>query len=217
MLNPLAKPRPATDGEPDPRTRAERYGDALVDALRLAAISGQLPAEGGERPTLLITISLDNLRNRHNHNHNHNHQPALLGDSTLIHPEVARRLACDATVIPVVLGSRSEPLDIGRKTRTVPTALRRALVLRDRGCAFPGCSVPANWCDAHHCQPWADGGVTALSNLVLLCGVHHALVHHSAWEAAIPDGTPEFTPPAYLDPQRKPRRNPLHHTANADP
>lgn len=202
VLGPLAKPRPATDGQPDPRTRAERHGDALIDALRLALNSGQLPTEAGERPTLLVTISLDNLRNAN--------QPALLGD-TPIHPELARRLACDSAVIPAVLGSKSEPLDIGRKTRTVPVAMRRALVLRDRGCAFPGCSAPHNKCDAHHWRHWVDGGETALSNLLLLCGPHHALIHRSDWEVTIPNGTPEFIPPAYLDPSRTPRRNPIHH------
>ena len=129
----------------------------------------------------------------------------------MIDASTARRLACDAAVIPAVLNGRSEPLDIGRRTRTVPTALRRALVLRDRGCAFPGCTVPASWCDAHHRQHWADGGATALPNLVLLCGVHHELIHNSDWQVQLPDGVPEFIPPPYIDPHQNPRRNPIHH------
>lgn len=212
VLSPLAKPRPAVDGKPDPRTRDERHGDALVDVLRLAMNSGDLPSEGGERPTLLVTVRLDDLRDQHTPDDQH--EPTLLGDHTLIPASLARRLACDCNLIPAVLGSRSEPLDIGRKTRIVPTAMRRLLVLRDGGCAYPGCSTSPNWCDAHHCRAWADGGITALSNLVLLCGTHHALIHHSEWEVTITNGIPEFIPPAFLDPERRPRRNPIHRTTN---
>lgn len=205
VLSPLARPRPATNGQPDPRCRAERYGDALVDALRLAAASGKLPAEGGERPTLVVTVSLDNLRDQ-----TERAAPALLGGSTLIDASLARRLACDSAVIPAVLGSRSEPLDIGRKTRVVPISLRRALVLRDGGCAFPACVTSDRWCDAHHLHPWANGGHTALPNLVLLCSTHHDLVHRSDWHAIMQDGRPAFVPPAYIDPTQRPRRNTVH-------
>jgi hypothetical protein len=113
-------------------------------------------------------------------------------------------------VIPAVLGSASEPLDIGRKTRTVPAAMRRALTLRDQGCAFPGCTIPAGWTDAHHLRHWANDGPTALHNLVLLCGPHHRLLHHSDWTVAIHHGQPQFTPPAFIDPTRQPRHNPVH-------
>jgi HNH endonuclease len=122
----------------------------------------------------------------------------------------ARRIACDCKVIPAVLGSESEPLDIGRISYTVPTAIRRALILRDGGCAFPGCDRPHQWCHAHHIQHWADGGPTELGNLVLLCGRHHRLIHHSAWHCGIANGRPEFHPPHYIDTQQRPRRNTLH-------
>jgi len=201
VLGPLAKPRPATEGKPDPRSRAERYGDALVESLRRAVTAGQLPNEGGERPGVLVTVSLDVLRKRTG--------PALLG-GTPIDAGTARRIACDSAVIPAVLGASSEPLDIGRRSRVVPSAIRRALVLRDRGCAFPGCAVPAAWCDAHHRIHWADGGTTALSNLLLLCSNHHSLIHQSDWEVVLPEGIPAFVPPRYIDPEQRLRRNPLH-------
>src|SRR5215212_4840076 len=118
---------------------------------------------------------------------------------------LARRLACDATVIPMVLGSASEPLDVGRATRLIPPAIRRALIARDRGCAFPGCRRPPRWCDAHHIQHWADGGPTSLVNLVLLCDFHHDVIHHGQWTVTITDGRPVFVPPAWLDPTRSPR------------
>jgi uncharacterized protein DUF222 len=203
VLSPLAKPRPAAEGVPDPRTCAERQGDALVEALRLAAGSGDLPSEGGERPTVIVTMPLETLQDQLS--------AALLGDTTLIDAGLARRLACDCGIIPAVLGSASEPLDLGRKTRTVPIALRRALVLRDHGCAFPGCIIPARWCDAHHLRHWADGGPTSVENMVLLCGTHHDLVHHSTWIIQMrDDGVPEFVPPRFIDPQQRPRRNLVH-------
>jgi hypothetical protein len=97
-------------------------------------------------------------------------------------------------------------LDIGRLSRVVPRPMRRALVLRDRGCAFPGCGRPPRWCHAHHIRHWAHGGPTKLDNLVLLCGYHHRLVHHGGWEIDIgPNGHPRFTPPAWIDPRQVPR------------
>jgi hypothetical protein len=95
----------------------------------------------------------------------------------LIAPETVRRLACDANVIPAVLGSRSEVLDQGRATRLATPGQLAALWLRDAGCTFPGCTTPAHWCDAHHLTHWADGGTSTLTNLALLCGRHHSIVH----------------------------------------
>jgi hypothetical protein len=89
----------------------------------------------------------------------------------------ARRVACDAAVIPALLGARSEPLDVGRKTPVVPPAIRRAVVLWDGHCRFPGCDRISSWCDVHHVSHWADGGSTSMSNLVLLCRAHHRAVH----------------------------------------
>ncbi len=209
-LSPLAKPRPTTDTGPDVRTTAERHGDALVEVFHLVAAEGALPSEAGEKPHVLVTVPLDALRAGHR-------DPAG-GEAVLdgigpIDAESARRIACDARIIPVVLGSRSEPLDLGRSSYTVSTALRRALILRDRGCAFPGCDRTHRWCHSHHIRHWADDGPTEPDNLVLLCGRHHRLVHHSEWDCAIVDGHAEFRPPRYVDPERNPRRNVLHLVA----
>ena len=249
MLSPLAKPRPSNDTGPDPRSAVERQGDALVEILHLAADSGHLPTEAGEKPHLLVTVPLHLLRvstgttplldTTTSHPAferppqragadtptrrpgdaaldgpaQHGRRPtghAILDGVGPIDAASARRIACDAKVIPAVLGSRSEPLDLGRATYTVPTALRRALILRDRGCAFPGCDRTHRQCHGHHVQHWADDGPTQLNNLVLLCGRHHRLIHHSEWECAITDGQAEFRPPAFLDPTRAPRTNLLH-------
>jgi hypothetical protein len=124
----------------------------------------------------------------------------------------ARRLACDAAILPAVLGGGGQVLDVGRERRLFTGPLRRALILRDRGCAFPGCDRPPRWADGHHMIHWADGGETTLHNAVLLCGHHHRLIHHSPWQVRLnpADGLPEFIPPAYLDPRQLPRRNHYH-------
>ncbi len=101
-------------------------------------------------------------------------------------------------------------MNIGRKTRTFPAGIRRILVARDRGCAFPGCGRPPRQCDAHHIHHWADGGETSVDNAVLLCRHHHTLIHQSEWEVQMVHGIPTFYAPAWLDPDHKPRRNLIH-------
>lgn len=199
-LSPLAAPRPATDVEVDLRTAVQRDADALVELAQHGLGSGELPTEGGERPQVVVTVSLPVLQ-------------GLIGSASLalggpVNAEVARRIACDAQVIPVVLGARSEPLDIGRTSRTVSTAIRRAVTLRDGGCAFPGCAVPARWCEIHHVTHWAHGGPTSLANCVALCGRHHHLIHHADWRIEITGGIPHFHPPQWLG--GPPRHNPIH-------
>ncbi|HEX6404742.1 MAG TPA: DUF222 domain-containing protein [Pseudonocardiaceae bacterium] len=199
-LSPLAAPRPATDVEVDLRTATQRDADALVELAARALSDGELPTEGGERPQVVVTVSLPVLQGR-------------IGSASLalggpITADIARRIACDAEIIPVVLGARGEPLDVGRANRTVPTAIRRAVIVRDGGCAFPGCAIPARWCDIHHVVYWADGGPTSVGNCVALCGRHHRLIHHSDWRIEMATGVPEFYPPPWLG--GPPRRNPLH-------
>src|SRR6266540_3821149 len=127
---------------------------------------------GGEKPHVTVTIDWETLRGA---------GTATLGSGVPITAGTARRLACDATVIPAVLGTAGEPLDLGRAARLVSTAQRRALVLRDQGCRFPGCDRPPQWTDAHHLMPWAHGGSTNLDNLVSLCRWHHSAVHEGGW------------------------------------
>jgi hypothetical protein len=92
---------------------------------------------------------------------------------TLLAPETVRRIACDAALIPAVLGTGGEVLDWGRERRLFTPAQVKRLWLRDGGCTYPGCATPAQWCDAHHLTHWADGGPTSLENAALLCGRHH--------------------------------------------
>ncbi len=193
----------------DRRTPARRMADALLDLTRIALSTGLLPAQGGARPAVTVTVALETL------------QDALAGTTpgvaTLewgglpLSAEAARLLACDARVIPVVLGGPGQPLDVGRERRLVTTAQRRALVVRDGGCSFPGCGAPAGWTDAHHITHWAHGGDTRLTNLALLCGPHHRLIHHTRWSLRIDPttGHPEFLPPHHADPHQHWR--PAHH------
>lgn len=95
----------------------------------------------------------------------------------------ARRLCCDAGMVTVLKDSSGDVLDVGRRTRTIPPAIRRALHLRDHGCRFPGC-CESRYVDAHHVRHWCDGGETRLDNLVLLCRHHHRLLHHEGYNIA---------------------------------
>ncbi len=163
----------ADDGATDPddkRTPAQRRLDALVRVCRHYLDTADTPVTGGERPHIGVLLDLESLEARAG-------RRCDLERYGRIHPETARRLACDAGVARVITDGASQPLDVGRRTRTVPPALRRALVARDGGCAVPGCDVPPWHCDAHHIRHWADGGITALINLILLCRRHHRLVH----------------------------------------
>jgi len=109
-------------------------------------------------------------------------EPGLseLEDGSRVSAEAARRIACDAGLVRVTKSREGDVLSVGRKTRTIPPALRRALEVRDRGCRFPGCG--SRYTDAHHVVHWADGGETSLSNTILLCRFHHRLVHEEGWK-----------------------------------
>ena len=125
-------------------------------------------------------------------------------DGLRVSAETARRMACDASAVVMRHGPDGSVLDVGRKTRTIPPALGRALRARDRACRFPGCT--ARRCDAHHVRHWADGGTTRLDNLVLLCRRHHRAVHEEGFTVALeasgevafrwPDGRPFPAAPA---------------------
>ncbi|GAA4744325.1 HNH endonuclease signature motif containing protein [Gordonia alkaliphila] len=111
---------------------------------------------------------------------------------------------CEASVAIALLDDNGVPLNVGREKRLFTPAIRKALVLRDRGCAFPGCGAPPSWCDGHHVDHWEHGGETCLDNGVLLCRRHHMLIHQSGWKVFIGhDRHPWFVPPADPDhPQR---------------
>lgn len=200
-IDPLSKPAGGADG-PDRRSPGQRRADALTEVCRLALASADLPDAGGDRPQITVTVGFDVLR--------HELGVGLLDTGELLSAAAVRRLACDARIIPVVLGGDGAVLDVGRTRRLFTGGLRRALVLRDRGCAFPGCDRPPRWTVGHHIVSWATGGPTCVDNGVLLCGSHHRLIHTGDWQVRLgADSRPEFIPPAYIDLERRPQRN--HH------
>ena len=172
---------------PDARTPAQRRADALGEICRRWLDGSDRPTVAGERPHVTVTLDLESLEGRAG-------RRCELDDVGAIPPEVARRLACDASVTRVITSGRSEPLDVGRRTPVVPAALRRAVVARDGHCRFPSCDRPQAWCDAHHVAHWADGGPTSLDNLVLLCRPHHRVVH-DGFGVEMVDGRPIFRRP----------------------
>ncbi|WP_155850211.1 HNH endonuclease signature motif containing protein, partial [Arthrobacter sp. Br18] len=189
-----------SDADPDRPTRPQSLLDGLVAACRIALSTDGLPAAGGHRPQVMVTISyLDLVGEMERAGH------AVFGQQ--MSARSIRKLACDADIIPLVLGGKGQILDIGRAQRLFPAHMRRGLVARDKGCAFPDCSIPATWCEAHHVVPWAKGGTTNISDGVLLCSRHHHVIHEGNWTVESRHGIPWFSPPKYLDPGRSPRRN----------
>lgn len=134
-----------------------------------------------------------------------------------VDPTMIRQLACEADVIPVVLGGQGEVLDVGRSQRLFSGRLRQAITARDGGCAAPDCSIPAPWCEAHHVQHWQHGGPTSVQNGVLLCSHHHHAVHAAAWEIRVEEGIPWFIPARYQDPEQRPRRNRFWRPGDFEP
>ncbi len=182
----------------DPREPAARMWDALVDACDQLRATDTLPRDHGSLPRVVVTIDHPSLTHEviESGRASEGHTP---GDARLS-AQTVRRLACDAEIIPAVLGGESQLLDVGRAQRLVTPAIWTALLVRDGHCAFPGCTRLPLACDAHHVVHWADGGTTSLDNLVLLCRHHHTLTHNSPWQVRIDSSSerPVWTPPPVL-------------------
>ena len=173
------------DGAADTRTRAQRWADALMllcERARGNKLPESRPVAGAE---LVVSAAIvvggalaerDSLRCE------------IEGFGPI--PRItAERMLCDCSIARMVIGATSEVLDLGRRTRTISRRMRRAIVLRDGHCQFPGCRAPAAWCDAHHLVHWLLGGETNLDNCALLCRRHHVAVHEGGWKLARgPDG-----------------------------
>lgn len=182
-----------------------RRVDGLLAMVHHHSQQALAPVNGGDRPRVVLTLSYDKLVKGCV-------GAALLGAGEPVPASVARRLLCDADILPIVLGGASEILDVGRTERLVTPAIRAALELRDGGCVFPGCDKPPSACHAHHIVRWPCGGPTALWNLVLLCPHHHGIVepgHDPAadrWKVRLRgDGVPEILPPRRVDATQRPR------------
>jgi hypothetical protein len=215
-LAPLARPA----GPQDPRSAAQRRADALGELARLGLKGGRLPEAGGVRPQLTVTVELASLLDGHGVGGTGGWGGLLPGEAVrrvacdatvtraVVHRHtddcgagggdggLAARLQRAVALLPAPLGAPTQLLDVGRATRVVGPALRRALAVRDGGCVAAGCDRPAPWTDAHHLTHWLDGGTTSLDNLVLLCRVHHRAVHEGGWRLEGTGGRHAVAPPA---------------------
>jgi hypothetical protein len=226
-LEPLMRKR----GEEDDRTPTQRRADALIELTGVALRASELPDCGGDRPRLTFLVrtaaptplgdpalgdiagavtgagpgaafahsqvavsafgdaDTDNL---------------LLGTTAMLPAETIARIGCDADINVAVLNDYGEILNYGRTRRDPPPHQRRAVVLRDKHCVFPGCDRPPSQCECHHLDPWVPHGRTDLCNLCLLCKFHHHLVHEGGWQLQRQSpgpptiGYPAGTPPGWL-------------------
>ncbi|HKJ11638.1 MAG TPA: DUF222 domain-containing protein, partial [Ornithinimicrobium sp.] len=176
LTSPLAAPAPDEDG-PDPRSATQRRYDALMTVIT-RGVSSPEGTPTTSKARLLVTMSYDVLAQRLT-------GTGMTQTGEVLSPATVRRLACTAEIIPAVLGTEGEILDLGRAARLASPAQHLLLWRRDRHCTYPGCTVPPHWCDAHHLQWFSRGGHTDPDNLALLCRRHHTLVHQQDLTATI--------------------------------
>jgi hypothetical protein len=157
----------------DNPSRAMRLGQAFVAYLETRHTAGT-PKAGGVAATIVVTMTLESLLGTE--------RAATLDTGERISASEARRLACEAGIIPAVLGGRSQVLDLGRKARFHTEPQRMAMMLRDGGCSAQGCDWPPGMCHAHHLTPWSRGGRTSVDDGVLLCPRHHTLAHDTRYQ-----------------------------------
>jgi Domain of unknown function (DUF222) len=156
--------------KPGPRVLGEAFC-RLVETLDV----DRIPQTGGMSATVVVTIPIETLQGGLG--------AATMDTGTRLSPGEARRMACEAGLIPAVLGGRSEVLDLGRVRRLFSKPQRLAMAVRQSfRCATEGCDRPTGWCDAHHLKPWSTGGRTDLADGVLVCGRHHTLAHHPDYQ-----------------------------------
>jgi hypothetical protein len=180
---------PAERGSAEPQESVRRpsNAEALAAMAELALASKSHGRSGGERHQLVVHVEEAALNSS-------DEGACALEDGPAVAAETARRLACDGSLVEI-RERDGEPLSVGRKRRTIPPAMRRALQTRDRGCRFPGCEN-RRFLDAHHVQHWAAGGETKLTNLVLLCGRHHRFLHEGGYSIVeLGDGSHAFRDP----------------------
>ena len=181
------------DTQPEDPTGSATVGQRRADALGLLAESALADdlarGSAGDRYQVVVHVEAETLRDASQAGQ------SALDDGVGVSAETSRRVACDAATVVMRHAPGGTVLDVGRKTRTIPPAIRRALTARDRRCCFPGCE--SRHCDAHHVHHWADGGATRLDNLVLLCRRHHRVVHEDGFGVTMREGgVAHFTTPS---------------------
>jgi hypothetical protein len=198
-------------GTSEPISYAARRADALALVAESFLAHGMLEMPGGDRHQIVVHVAEETLREREAGCCEFEDGPSMAADT-------ARRFACDASVVAMTENDDGEPLNVGRKSRTISAPLRRLLKARDKGCRFPGCAN-SRYIDAHHIHHWANGGETRPSNLVSLCRFHHRSVHEGgirierlddgALRFVRPDGeSVESVAPGYAQPKADWRQMP---------
>ncbi|WP_106849855.1 HNH endonuclease signature motif containing protein [Blastococcus sp. Marseille-P5729] len=212
-VGPLAAPRPADDeAGPDDRTAGQRTHDALEDACRRLLDSAGTPAAGGTAASVHITIDLDQLLDALRRlkdgtgDQTGRASGQVAGGERLSWPEIAR-LAHEAQLIPTWISKTDGILAFGRTRRIATEAQTLALITRDRGCSFPGCTAPPDWSQRHHVIPWWNGGKTDIDNLTLVCSFHHREFERRGWQVEMHSGIPIWIPPRWIDPEQRPQIN----------
>jgi hypothetical protein len=185
----MAAPRPDDAGGRDERTAGQRMHDALADLLRGATSSA----------SVIVTMTAEQFEAGTGIAHTTYRQRLSV--------KQALRLAGNGSIGWLVHNSKGGVLNYGRKERFASKQQADVLAVRDKGCAFPGCDHPPDWCDRHHIKEWQDGGDTDLDNLVLLCRYHHRRHLTAGWRIHTRDGIPWFIPPETIDPSQTPIRN----------
>jgi len=198
----LPQPRPQTQppmesNDASAEARWPSRADGVVKLAESFLAGNPVTGNGGERFQVMVHLDQEVLGAD-------GAWTGTLEDGTLVSAEALRRVACDCGLVAV--RQNGEVLDIGRRTRSIPPAIRRALMLRDHGCAFPGCTH-TRFLHAHHIEHWLHGGKTSVDNLAMLCTCHHHLVHEGGWTiTAASDGAFLFNPPIGLPLSAEPPR-----------
>jgi hypothetical protein len=195
----MAKPRPDDETGRDERTPGQRGHDAFGELLGLALRADDYAASCGSPVTLHLTMTAEQFESGTGH--------AVTSFGQRVHVPSALRLVDQACVAWAVHNGRGGILNSGRTRRLAGREQVEALIVRDGGCAFPGCDHPPEWCERHHVKEWRSGGCTDIDNLVLLCSYHHARFEQQGWRICMRDGVPWFIPPLHIDPGRTAIRN----------
>jgi Domain of unknown function (DUF222) len=208
ILDPLTTPRTTAiedeDGTvvdiPDQRPQVQRLHDALEEACARLLKAADQPSVGGIPASVIVTISLEDLLAKTG--------LAEAADDTQLTSDQLLRIADEADIWPTIIDRHGVPLALGRSRRLASAGQTMALIARDAGCSFPGCTHPPQWCDRHHILDWILGGPTDLDNLTLLCRYHHTHFLQKGWTCRInPDGLPEWIPPRWIDQDQQPHTN----------
>ena len=204
ILNPLSRPRTseleldgATGKMVDERPSGQRMHDALDEVCGKLLKSVDQPSVGGTPASVIVTIGVDDLLAKAG--------LAETADGSQLTSDQLLRIADEAEIWPTIINTDGVPLALGRTQRLASRGQTMALIARDAGCSFPGCTHPPQWCDRHHILDWILGGLTDLENLTLLCRYHHTHFLQKGWMCQMnADGLPEWIPPRWIDPQQQP-------------